>query len=44
VEEDDDHEEHEGDMQVDFKTDEHNKPKDPSSNPKKKVTSFPSRS
>jgi hypothetical protein len=44
VEEDDDHEEQEGDMQVDSKTDEHNKPKDPSINPKKKVTSFPSRS
>ena len=45
VEEDefDDHEEQEGDesaMQVDSKTDEHNVPKDSSSNPKKKVTSF----
>jgi pumilio homology domain family member 6 len=45
VEEDDldDHEEQEGDesaMQVDSRTDEHNIPKDPSSNSKKKVTSF----
>lgn len=45
VEEDelDDHEEQEGDeyaMQVDSRTDEHNIPKDLSSNPKKKVTSF----
>ena len=39
----DDHEEQEEDesaMQVDSMTDEHNIPKDPSSNPKKKVTSF----
>ena len=48
VEEDgmDDHEEQEGDesaMQVDSRTDEHNIPKDPSSN-LKKVTSFHSRS
>jgi hypothetical protein len=45
VEEDelDDHEEQEQDdsaMQVESRTDEHNIPKDPSSNPKKKVTSF----
>jgi pumilio homology domain family member 6 len=45
VEEDelDHHEEQEGDesaMQVDPRTDEHNIPKDPSSNPKKKVASF----
>lgn len=45
VEEDDldDHEEQEGDesaMQVDSRTDEQNIPKDRSSNPKKKVTSF----
>ena len=41
VEDDDDHEEQEGDesaMQVDSRTDEQNIPKDPSSNPKKKVT------